>query len=64
MEYQIDEIYKGNINDRLLKICDIKNENGRDYIVVKNLNSKKNELETIQIDIGTFKRLQLTKIVR
>ena len=62
MEYKVGELYRGNINNRLFEIVEIKKENGRDYIIVKNVEAKKNELIKIIVDIETFKRLQITKV--
>lgn len=55
-------LFRGNINNRLFKIEEIKKENGRDYIIVKNVEAKKDELIKILVDIETFKRLQITKV--
>lgn len=62
MDFKIGELYRGDINNKLFEIIDIKKENGRDYVVVKNVEAKGNELKEIEIDIDTFKRLQLTKV--
>ena len=59
---KIGELYKGNINNRLFEIIDIKNENGKDYAVVKNVEAKKGEMKQIVIESEIFKRLQLTKV--
>lgn len=55
-------LFRGNINNRLFKIEETKKENGRNYIIVKNVEAKKDELIKILVDIETFKRLQITKV--
>lgn len=62
MEYKVGELYRSNINNRLFEIANLKKENGRDYIIVKNVEARKTELKEIEVDIETFKRLQLTKV--
>ena len=61
MSIKIGQIYKGLMNNKLFKIVDIKNENGRDYIVCEVLNAQKSELKEVATQNETFQKLSLNK---
>ena len=59
---QPNEIYRGNINNRLFRIKEIKTLDNKSYVIVENMNPKKTESRIMQTSLENFKRILLTKV--